>query len=484
MSGSLLRNIIFLFTVNLVIKPLWTFGIDIPSQNYFGHEVFGFYASLLSLSIMFQIMLDMGLQSYQSRQVGSNASSISWLLPNALLAKGIFSVGYLIVLMLLGWLIFDYDTYGLKLLVLLGISQIFNSLMLFLRSSVASLHYYAIDSIISIIDKAVLIIICGGLLYNYLNIPFKIEHLIYGQMIGYFISGLVAFIFVLTRTKIHWHNTNKKIIQRVIKRSLPFASLILVMSVFFRIDIIILEFLSRDTRPDEAGHYWSLYRLLDMMNNFTGILFAGLYLPMVMRFKKSKADLNAITKTGLSVLLPISISVCVLTYYYHNEVMQILYHQNSSSKNISLFFMMLSFPFYSLNYIYSTFLTGMGEIKRLTIHSMICAIVIIIMNLLFIKNYGSYALVLSSFIGHGIFFAMNYSLTQKKYQVGEINLPMVLKLAVFCLLTTTLGYLCKIYGEINLFIIIGIFILSSIIFLFLLRIINLKQLIEMIKARD
>ena len=49
-----------LITLNVIIKPLWVFGIDRQLQNETGTAVYGAYFSLLNFSILF---------SYSQQQV-------------------------------------------------------------------------------------------------------------------------------------------------------------------------------------------------------------------------------------------------------------------------------------------------------------------------------------------------------------------------------------------------------------------------------
>lgn len=479
MSGKLFRNLLFLFIINVVIKPIWIFGIDIPAQNKLGHVVFGEYASLLSLSLIFQILLDIGLQTYQSRQVGSNRDSISWLLPNSLVAKSFFSVFYLCILLLTGWLL-DYSSYSIWLLFLLGVTQVFNSLMLYLRASISSLHYYAVDSVMSIIDKLVVVFICGSILYFFVDIPFRIEHLIFGQMIGYVISGIICAIFIWRKSKPDFKNVQWKRIKMIVKKSYIYAILILVMAVFFRVDTVILEKIKPNT--GESGYYWEVYRLLDMMNNFTGILFAGLYLPMVMKFKKNKVNLIQITQSGIKLLLPISFVIVIISYFFHAEIMNLLYKDDMQKDTQLLFLMMLSFPFYSLNYIYSTFLSAMGEIKSQIIHALICALLVIILNLLYVDTYGAQATAIISAIGHSMFFILNFLKVKNKHGIHKWPKYFLVQLIAFIgIILMTSYYIYTL--QLNVYMIILLVGFISIISILLLKIIHINDIKSIWKER-
>ena len=56
--------------LNILIKPLALFGIDAVVQNRVGPNDYGTYFSLLNLSILFNIVLDIGINNYTTKKSG------------------------------------------------------------------------------------------------------------------------------------------------------------------------------------------------------------------------------------------------------------------------------------------------------------------------------------------------------------------------------------------------------------------------------
>ncbi|MFT5621837.1 MAG: hypothetical protein ACI9QR_002178, partial [Flavobacteriaceae bacterium] len=52
MAQRLFRNIFLLIFVNLLVKPLWIFGIDLHVQNTVGAENYGFYFVIFNFSFL------------------------------------------------------------------------------------------------------------------------------------------------------------------------------------------------------------------------------------------------------------------------------------------------------------------------------------------------------------------------------------------------------------------------------------------------
>ena len=55
--------------LNLLIKPLAIFGIDASVQNRVGASAYGLYFSLLNLSFLFNILLDVGINNYTTKNI-------------------------------------------------------------------------------------------------------------------------------------------------------------------------------------------------------------------------------------------------------------------------------------------------------------------------------------------------------------------------------------------------------------------------------
>lgn len=74
MQRFFFRNLLFLIFVNLLIKPLWIFGIDRSVQNAVGSESYGVYFIITNLSLLTQILLDLGISHYNNRLIAQKST--------------------------------------------------------------------------------------------------------------------------------------------------------------------------------------------------------------------------------------------------------------------------------------------------------------------------------------------------------------------------------------------------------------------------
>ena len=64
MKRTFISNLVLMLILNVVIKPVAIFGIDANVQNRVGTEDYGLYFSLLNLSYLLVIVMDLGINNY------------------------------------------------------------------------------------------------------------------------------------------------------------------------------------------------------------------------------------------------------------------------------------------------------------------------------------------------------------------------------------------------------------------------------------
>jgi O-antigen/teichoic acid export membrane protein len=363
---QLVRNLLFVLIVNVLVKAVWFFMIDRNVQIRVGYASYGTYQALFNLGLIFQILLDFGLTQYNSREVATDPKRIRVLFSSMLWTRIVLSFFYLAIVLLIG-LLLGYRPPQILLLAGVLLIPVFNSMLVFLRSNVAALHYFRTDGVLAVIDRLLMIGVCGVLL----SIPrwsaqFKIEWFVWSQILCYAAAVLIAFVVLLKLTPVPVHfSVRPKMIRKVIRESAPYALLVFLMSVYMRSDAVLIERLCGAEGKVQAGVYASAFRLLDVANIF-GLMFAGILLPMFARMIAAKEAIAPAIRIAVNIMMPIAFIVAVASLFYGNEVMNMLYHKAWNYESAQVFtLLMWSFPPYCLMYIYSTLLTANGNIRLL-----------------------------------------------------------------------------------------------------------------------
>jgi len=384
MKKSFYSNLAFLLFVNLLVKPFWIFGIDRTVQNTVGAETYGLYFALFNFSVLFQILLDFGINNFNNRAVAQDEDFIRKHLPDILSLKVMLSLAYAGVTLVAG-LISGYGKFQIHLLLLLTANQILTSLLLYLRSNISGMHLFKTDSVLSVLDKLLMIGICGWLLWGMQREQFQIEWFIYAQSVALLATILAAAIVILAKhgmLSLRWDVAGMKAIAL---KTYPYALLGLLMTIYYRIDGVMLERMLPDGAR-EAGIYAASFRLLDAAN-MLGYLFASILLPMFARMLAKKENVQSLVNGSLALIMTGALTVVGVSVFFRSEIMLRLYPQSTQYWSDIFGLLMPSFLGVCTVYIYGTLLTANGSLKVLNSIALGGMLLNILLNLLLIPQH-------------------------------------------------------------------------------------------------
>ena len=387
MKRKFILNLILVVFLNLLVKPFWVFGIDRTVQNVVGAEQYGFYFALFNFSLILNILLDLGITNYNNRHISQNESSINVYFSNILTLRLILGVVYFAASMLAAWLC-HYDRAQINMLMLLTFNQFLLALILYFRSNIAGLQMFKTDSIVSVLDRVVLIIICSLLLWgNITDSPFRIEWFVYAQTGSYLFTAAVAFVLVLVNSGRFHPKFDFKFSLEILKKSYPFALLTLLMSLYTRIDSVMLERLLPDGKL-QAGIYAQAFRISDACCMFA-LLFANLLLPMFSRMLKQGENVAGLLKLS-TVTMAVPVTAGALTcIFYRQQVMDLMYSSHAAASAPVFALLISGFVAISMTYIYGTLLTANGSLRQLNMVAFGGMVFNIVANLVAIPHFGA-----------------------------------------------------------------------------------------------
>jgi O-antigen/teichoic acid export membrane protein len=380
-------NISLLILLNIIVKAFWVLGIDRTVQNRVGADEYGFYFSLFSFTILFNILLDFGITNYNNRKVAANPEKLSGLLGNLFLIRIFFAVVYMIVSITFARIL-GYSDSQRSLLWLLLLNQFIASFILYLRSNITALQLFRIDALLSVADRFIMMVVCALLLWGgFTDTRFRIEWFIYSQTAGYSVTFVIALIVVFLKSG------NKRVkfsiaeIPTILKESAPFAILALFMAVYWRIDAVMIERMI-NTRREAAGIYAQAFRLLDAASMIP-YLFAIILLPVFSKAIAGNKSTIGLTKFATQLLIVPATVVTVISALYPDEIMNLLYSEHTVSSAAIYRVLMLAFLPVAISYIYSTILTAGGNLRILNTIAGSGMVINIVLNYILIPLYGA-----------------------------------------------------------------------------------------------
>ena len=433
-QGKLLSGLFWVLLANLLVKPFWILGVEVGVQNAVGNEAYGFYYALFSFSYIFNILLDLGVTNFNTRNIAQHPQLITKHLSGILGIKVLLLGLYLIVTFSVG-LLMGYGSTEFRLLALLTLCQFLNSLILYLRSNFEGLLLFKWDSLFSILDRLLMIVICGCMIWSPLRERFNIYWFVYAQLAAYGITAALAFVVIARKAHFRRLRWDRRFFLVILRKSAPFALLVLLMASYNRIDPILLRHLATDA---DAGIYAGAFRLLDALTMVAYLVSVPL-LPVFSRvcvaYKSTPSPLRGTppvpggeldTQRGTSLenaplgcspetgelseglrggsnhsplhsilrivfwpMMLFSVGAALVCAVCAEPLMRLLYHEHFAAYVPVFRVVIFGLVPIGLTYIFGTLLTAGGHLRQLNLFAAASLVLNIVVNLIMIPRFGA-----------------------------------------------------------------------------------------------
>jgi len=459
MQRKFLTNLGLLLFLNLLIKPLWIFGIDLTVQRIVGVGDYGFYFVILNFSFLFNIILDLGITNFNNRNIAQHNHLLNKHFSGILVLKLLLGLIYVVIAFTVA-LILGYSADQFKLLGWLAFNQFLLSFILYLRSNISGFMMFKTDSMLSVLDRMLMILFCGLLLWGHLtSSTFRIEWFVYSQTAAYSITAALAFLIVVKKARFRKLNWNWPFFLMIIKQSLPFALLVLLMTFYNRLDPVMLEsilpapfsnaqieiiatinhldvqvtgnLLGEPTGNFQAGIYASGFRLLDAAN-MIAYLFSVLLVPIFSKMIKKKQPVEDMLKLSFTLIITLAVIVGFGLLFYSHEMMNLLYNSHIEESTKVFRLLIPGFIAVSTTYIFGTLLTANGNLKELNVIAFSGLMINLVLNYLLIPGFLASGSAISSLITQFAMALFQVIMVQRIFKF-KINFRYLFTLAVFIL---------------------------------------------------
>ncbi len=399
MQKKLLSGLFWVLLANLLVKPFWILGVEVGVQNAVGNEMYGFYFSILNLSYILNILLDLGITNFNTRNIAQHPQLITKHLSGILGIKVALLGLYLVVTFSVGALM-GYGSEEFRLLAWLTLCQFLSSLILYLRSNFEGLLLFKWDSLFSVLDRVLMIFICGCLLWGPLRENFNIYWFVYAQVAAYGLTALLAFVVIARKARFSIFNfhLSPAFFLVILKKSAPFALLVLLMASYNRIDPILLRRLAGDA---DAGVYAGAFRLLDALTAVAYLVSVPLlpvFSKLCKEIKPASANYNLlsinsqladIVRLVFWPMMLFAVGVSVVCNLWAEPIMQLLYHGNFAPYVPVFRVVIFGIVPISITYIFGTLLTAGGHLRQLNLFAATTLVLNVVVNLLLIPRLGA-----------------------------------------------------------------------------------------------
>jgi O-antigen/teichoic acid export membrane protein len=392
MRKEFLFNIILLVLINLLIKPLFIFGIDLGVQNRLG-EGYGLYFALLNLAYLTQIVNDFGIQSFNNRHISQHPYLLPKYFPNLLALKLLLGAAYILITLLIAWFALGYKLQVLPLLAVLLFNQVVVQMILFLRSSISGLGRYRLDSLLSALDKLLMLVTCGAVLWGNVT-SLTLMSFALAQTLALLLTLLIVWILLRSLSPVpvrpswasNWR-AGRPAVLMLFRQSVPYALVVLLMFAYTRMDAVLLERMAGEAH---AEVYAGAFRLLEACNMF-GYLFASLLLPMFARMIQQKEPVRPLVSLGFRLIWVGSVALSTAIFFFRSELLTLMMPGRVTPERSDVLGVLIwAFVPVSITYIFSTLLTARERMMEMNRFFLIGIAIDLGLNLLLIP--GHYAL--------------------------------------------------------------------------------------------
>ncbi len=492
MQRKFLTNLALLLFLNILVKPFWIFGIDRSVQNIVGTVDYGFYFSIFNFAFLFSILLDAGITNFNNRNIARHHQLLGKHFSSIVILKFLLAVVYTVVIFIVA-LIIGYNEVQLKLLAWVAFNNFLLSFILYLRSNISGLLMFRTDSVLSVLDRLFMIAICSVLLWgNVTTTTFRIEWFVYAQTAAYMLTLLIALTIVIRKAAFKRLKWNRPFFMMIMKRSAPFALLVLLMSVYNRVDSVFIErLLPGDTGYQQSGVYAMAFRLLDAANQMA-FLFAVLLLPIYSRMLKEKQYIENMVKLPFTILITIAAIVAIGSLFYKHEIMGLLYtrytgetiagYANRINESGQIFgILMFGFLGTVMMYVFSTLLTANGNLKQLNIIAAVGILINFSMNILLIPAYQALGSAYASLTTQ-LITGISFVIIVQYYFRFSINYKYLFRIIAFFAGVVLINYLSGLMPY-HWLIGFSIMIALSLTLAFVLKLMSIRSFIAILKER-
>ena len=483
---SLLSGLFWVLLLNLLIKPLWILGIEVGVQNAVGIEEYGFYFKILNLAYIFNILLDLGITNFNARNIAQHPQLIQKHLSGILSIKLLLLAFYLVVTFSVG-AVMGYTSRQFYLLLWICINQFLNSLIVYLRSNFEGLLLFKWDSVISILDRVLMIVICGALLFFHRS-HFPIEWFVYAQTAAYLVTLATALMVTVRRVGLRRLRVSRPFTLAILRQSAPFALLVLLMATYNRIDPVLLGWLLPEQTGDiQSGIYAGAFRLLDamtMVGYLVSVILLPVYAKMVSKHQVDRTtSVGSITRLMFSFLMAVSVGAAVTFSFMSRPLMDLLYHEHVDSIARVFSLLILDLIPISFTYVFGTLLTANGNLRQLNLFAAVTIVINVVLNLLLIPRLQAFGSAVSSLAAQSFMAVAQCLLAVRLFHLRP-SLGYLLRLLAYAAIVVLMN-LAWVWGSSLMpwWLWLAAIAMGCMLVALLLRIIDVKHILAVLRER-
>lgn len=368
--------------------------------RFYGPESFGSFSAAHTISMMFLLLADFGFDMLIMTEIAKAKSKAAEIIQKFIPVKIIFTLAALILLWITGLLIPSSEETK-SLIFVLSINMVITTLSNMFFASFKGIEEFQHEAIISSLINILLLLSVIILSYFSVQIIFIALAIVISRALG-IILAFYKFksVFNHPKIKLEFQSWDKEL-----KVVFIFGLHLLFGTLYFQLDTVLLLIFKGDY---EVGIYQSVFKLMVLVLTLPEILVSVVLPAVTGLYAKENPKWEKVGGLLFKILFLTSLPVALIFFSYPEFILKVVY--SKAEFLIAVPILKLASFVILIRYCAEPFamlLTATGKQLKRTIIVIAATIVNLVLNLLVIKQYGSYGAILVS-IFTNIFTAVLY----------------------------------------------------------------------------
>lgn len=433
---TLFKNVSWVTTSQVIVNLcafLWTIAI----ARYLGVNYYGILSFAISFTVLLGMGTDIGMSTFATREISKDKSITHKFINNVIPFKIILSIVLFIVTALI-LILLGYNKLTIEVALIISIETIFICMIKFIGGVFQAYENQKINSIGEMI--------AGILLLIFTLIVIMLDLGLIGVAISYALAYLIFLLHMIINMNesfgIPKFEFDFKFWKDIAIKSIPFGLSIFFYTVYFSIDVVMIQFLSGDFA---TGIYNSAYKIVSVFAAFY-VIYQYVIFPLMSKLYAENTNLLKVSfeqsfKYSLLILLPL----CIGVYFYSPYIINLIYRSQYALASPAMQILIWTVVFLFINGVATSLLNSIGKEVSVTKIYLVAAIFNIVLNYLTIPVWSyigaSITTVLSEIL---ILVLMMYSISKTEYKPDLSLLKTIIKLIVCGVILTIVLHLINV----------------------------------------
>lgn len=413
-SQKLAKNTTILLASEIINKVL-SFFLIIIIARYLGDVGLGKYSFVFAFVGIFYIISDFGISMLMTREVAKDRLLTKKYTDNVFTFKVIIAVFTILVPFMI--ILLTEKSFDVRIGVLIaGIAMSLNYMAYPFRNVFLAHEKQIYHAVYSIIERIIAFTL--GIVVLYLG--YGLLSFLMVLVLSNFVSLIYSYLVVSKKfTKVGFE-LDINFLKGALKKSLPFWFTLIFMTFYFKIDTIMLGFMSGF---QVTGWYNAAYKIIDA---FTAIPFiiAIVVFPVMSRFHKNKEKfLQLLYKKSFYYLFMLGLPLAVGTTLIAGRIILFVYKSAFENSTIALQILIWAVMFIFVNYIMGYLLNSIEKQVLFTYSTGFCALLNVALNLILIPKYSYIGASIATVLTECLNFMILFYLTSKEgYKLNLLSI--------------------------------------------------------------